>query len=358
MNRNSPSSDAMKSVRRLVRFAMSAFVLLLGTQGAWAQCKVNPGYKETLVPMDMGRVVIPNETKVGERITFRDFPIRPPGSTNKPWNCLPNGGQVQGDILNVREMVTNIGLSKVFATEVDGVGIRLSRVFRDDTGAGGGAFEETQYPHTRSTSTDFGDFNATSRFRVELFKTKSVTGNGPIGPPGNYTQYYSLFVDVLNPRQSVLTTTLSGLGITIITPSCTVDLGSKNIPVDFGKVPQSNFKGKGTTTGDRKFNIKLNCKAGANAENTVLLRMDATQDPSNEQGVLKITPAGSTTATGVGIQVMNDKSVPVKFGETVEVGPSMTGSYVLPYTARYFQTGDKVTPGRADGTATFTLDYK
>jgi len=75
-------------------------------------------------------------------------------------------------------------------------------------------------------------------------------------------------------------------------------------------------------------------------------------------GVLKITQGGSGTATGVGIQVVDNQGVPVKFGEDTLVGPSKNGDYVLPYTARYYQTGNKVTPGRADGTATFTLDYK
>jgi len=156
----------------------------------------------------------------------------------------------------------------------------------------------------------------------------------------------------------MLTTVLSGNGITIAAPSCSVDLGSRNVSVQFGRVPQSNFKGRGSTTGDRNFNIKLSCQAGQNTQNTVYLRMDATQDPSNEQGVLKITQGGSGTATGVGIQVVDNQGVPVKFGEDTLVGPSKNGDYVLPYTARYYQTGNKVTPGRADGTATFILDYK
>ena len=66
----------------------------------------------------------------------------------------------------------------------------------------------------------------------------------------------------------------------------------------------------------------------------------------------------TTAVPGVGIQVIDDKKMPVKFGDEAELGPSKDGDYVLPYTARYYQTGDKVTPGRADGTATFTLDYK
>lgn len=345
MNRCNPFG-VMKTLGRRMRFAIPVALgatLLFGAQGAWAACFMTPGYVEKVVNMEMGRVVIPNDLPVGARIVApKLFPLPLTGTTNKPWTCS-GGGNVKGVMLQGTE-VTGFGESKVFTTNVAGVGIRLSRYFSDT--------EVNYYPHDRSTTTDFGDFNSASRFQVELFKIAAVTGNGPLAQ-GTYTQYYSLA-----DSKSVLTTILSGVGITIITPSCSVDLGSRNISVEFGKVPQSNFKGRGTTTGDRKFNIKLNCKAGQNAQNTVYLRMDATQDPSNEQGVLKITQAGSTTATGVGIQVVDDKTVPVKFGEEALVGPSMDGSYVLPYTARYFQTGDKVTPGRADGTATFTLDYK
>ncbi|MGJ7604411.1 fimbrial protein [Variovorax sp. LT1R20] len=333
MNRSHP-------FRRSVRFAVSALALLLGAQGAWAACTVTPGYVEKTVNMAMGRVLIPNDAAVGTMFKSQLFPLPLSGTTNKPWTCV-GGGNVKGVMLQGTAVP---GYDHVFTTAVPGVGIRLSRYFSDT--------EVSYYPHDRSTTSDFGDFNAASRFQVELFKIAPVTGNGPLAQ-GTYTRYYSVA-----DNKSVLTTNLLGEGITIITPSCSVDLGSRNILVEFGKVPQSNFKGRGTTTGDRKFNIKLNCKAGQNAQNTVYLRMDATQDPSNEQGVLKITQAGSTTATGVGIQVVDDKTVPVKFGEEALVGPSMDGSYVLPYTARYFQTGDKVTPGRANGTATFTLDYK
>ncbi|MDH6170656.1 type 1 fimbria pilin [Variovorax boronicumulans] len=346
MNRSHPFR-AMKTARRSVRFAAPAVALWLGTQSAWAACTVTPGYIEKTVDMAMGRVIIPNDAAVGTMFKSQLFPIPSSTAINKPWTC-EGGGNVKGVMLQGTEVP---GYDHVFTTTVPGVGIRLSRYFNESS--------VNYYPHDRSTQRDFGDFNASSRFQVELFKIAAVTGNGPLAQ-GTYTRYYSVA-----DNKSVLTTNLLGNGITILTPSCTVDLGSKNILVDFGKVPQSNFKGKGTTTGDRKFNIKLNCKAGQNAQNTVLLRMDATRDLStNEKGVLKLTQAGSRMATGVGIQVVSDKSGrPVNFNtgvldEMEQVGPSMTGPYVLPYTARYFQTGDKVTPGRANGTATFTLDYK
>lgn len=334
-------SHSSRAMMKIARLFIPALMLLLGAQAARAACYVTPGYIEKVVNMSMGRVIIPNDAAVGTLIKSQLFPLPLAGTTNKPWTCS-GGGNVKGVMLQGSPVA---GYDHVYTTNVTGVGIRLSRYFDQNS--------VSYYPHDRSTTSDFGDFNAASRFQVELFKIATVTGNGPLAQ-GTYTQYYSVA-----DGKSVLTTNLLGEGITIITPSCSVDLGSRNITVDFGKVPQSNFKGKGTTTGDRNFNIKLNCKAGQNAQNTIYLRMDATQDPSNEQGVLKITQAGTGTATGVGIQVMDGgKNQPVKFGDDMLVGTSKDGDYVLPYTARYYQTADKVTPGRADGTATFTLDYK
>ncbi|MES2251916.1 MAG: fimbrial protein [Pseudomonadota bacterium] len=320
--------------------AASALGLLLCAFPARAACYVTKGYVEKIVNMNIGRVVIPNDATVGTVFKQQLFPLPLSGSTNKPWTCT-KGGVVKGVMLQGTPVP---GYDYVFTTSVPGVGIRLSRYFNQA--------EVSYYPHERTTNDDFSSFNAASRFQVELFKTAPVTGNGPLAQ-GTYTRYYSVA-----DTQSVLTTNLLGEGITIITPSCSVDLGSRNILVQFGKVPKDGFKGRGSTTAERKFSIKLNCKAGQNAQNTVYLRMDAPQDPSNEQGVLQPTRGAPNLATGVGIQVIDEKNMPVKFGEETLVGTSRNGDYVLNYTARYFQTGNQVTPGRADGTATFSIDYK
>lgn len=318
----------------------SAAGLLLGASPARAACVMTKGYVEKVVNMTIGRVVIPNDATVGTVFKQALFPLPLSGATNKPWTCT-KGGTVKGVMLQGTPVP---GSDHVYTTAVPGVGIRLSRYF-DNTAV-------TYYPHERSTNDDFAEFNTASRFQVELLKIASITGNGPLAQ-GTYTQYYSVA-----DTRSVLTTNLLGEGITIITPSCSVDLGSRNILVQFGKVPKDGFKGRGSTTAERKFSIKLNCKAGQNAQNTVYLRMDAKQDPSNEQGVLQPTRGTPNLATGVGIQVVDEKNVPVKFGEEALVGTSRNGDYVLNYTARYFQTGKQVTPGRADGTATFSIEYK
>jgi type 1 fimbria pilin len=288
----------------------------------------------------VGRVLIRNEDPIGTRYGPWEFQIPLSGDTNAntPWLCGSGSSNiVYGNMLQGTETS-----NKIFTTNVKGVGIRLSRYFS------GGGSDYNYYPHTRTGP--FGAFQAGSKFVVELFKLEAETGDGPLAQ-GTYTTYSGA------DGKSVLTTFLSGEGITIITPTCSVDAGSKNILVDFGKVPLSGFKGKGSTAGDRAFSIKLNCKAGRNTQNTIYMRMDARQDPSNETGVLQVTQ-GTQAATGVGIQVIDKNAAPVKWGDNLLVGTSKDGSYVLPFTGRYYQTADKVTPGKGDGMATFTLDYK
>ncbi|MBB1599755.1 fimbrial protein [Variovorax sp. UMC13] len=324
--------------------ALATLALLCGAPGAWATCVRYPRTLAKSVTMDMGRVFIPNDLAVGGSIASREFAIPTRGISEFVFDCTRGGGTLIGVMLQGSPVESG---SAIYSTAVTGVGIRLSRVITADL--------IVTYPHRLARPATNIYFPEGTKFKVELIKTAAVTGNGPLAA-GTYTQYYGDGDSV-----SMLTTTLSGNGITIITPSCTVDAGSRNIPVNFGKVATSSFSGRSSTAGDRNFNIQLNCSAGQNAQNTVQIKMDATADPANVDGVLRLTQAaaGTNTAGGIGIQVVNaNTQAAVKFGDTVDVGPSKDGSYVLPYTARYYQTGDRVAPGQANGTATFTLDYR
>jgi len=328
--------------RGRVHPALLALFLLCGASGAWAECTLNPGVTERFVNMDMGNVLIP-PLPVGGLIASRQFPFQANGSAEPIVTCSETGGTVHGVML---QGAPDANFPNVYSTAVPGVGIRLSRKISST--------QTVYYPHTvQFTGAASAYFEAGTQFMVELIKTAPVTGNGPLAQ-GTYTRYFG------DDGKSTLTTQLLGIGTTIITPSCTVDAGSRNIPVQFGKVPLNSFGGRGSPAAnyDHNFNITLNCSAGANMRNTVYLRMDATQDPSNQPGVLQITQGGTNVASGVGIQILDNNAAPVTFGDDALVGQSKDGSYVLPYTARYFQTGNQVTPGRADGTATFTLDYK
>ena len=325
------------------RVALLILCLLGGAQCAWAACKRAPGFTERVINMDMGTVLIRPNTAVGAGLAAKTFPIPSVGVQELMFNCSNNRGTAIGVMLQGAPVPG--GDPHIYSTAVTGVGIRLSRVISSTN--------TVYYPHDLPIFTSTGVLLDISQFQVELIKTGPVTGNGPLAA-GTYTRYYGDG----DPSKSAITTFLNGNGITIITPSCTVDTGSRNISVPLGKVARNRFEGVGTTAGDKPFKIQLNCQPGQNAQNFIYLRMDAQQDPATiAPGVLKIT-GGTGIAAGVGIQVLDAKAAPVTFGGDVLVGPSKDGAYVLPYTARYYQTGGTVTVGRADGTATFTLSYK
>ena len=55
------------------------------------------------------------------------------------------------------------------------------------------------------------------------------------------------------------------------------------------------------------------------------------------------------------IQIPDRNSQPFVFGTSVRVGPSANIQYVVPFTARYYQTTGS---GSANDTATFTVEYQ
>lgn len=348
MNLTHLSAVAVTTKRcRRLGLSVAAWALLCGVQGAWAGCVRAPDAQTKFIATDLGRLLVPNDLAVNATIATRSFAVPVNGALEIAIVC-PSGGTVNYTVLKGSAIA---GGSKIYSTAVAGVGIRLSVGLPSGAFPGGAA---AVYPLARplDSGAKLGRLSG-EVFTVELIKTAAVTGSGPLAG-GTYSQ---ILAD--GDNFSALTTTMSANGTTIVTPACTVDLGSRNIPVAFDKVPLTSFKGQGSTAVDRNFNIRLNCSAVQNAPYTVLMRLDAQADPSNAQGVLRLTQAGTATAGGVGIQLIDGTAkAPVKFGTDVEVGPSKNGSYVLPYTAHYYQTGGKVTPGQANGMATFTLSYK
>ena len=134
--------------------------------------------------------------------------------------------------------------------------------------------------------------------------------------------------------------------------SCTVS--NTLIPVKLGDVPISAFKGPGTSPPSRTkaFSIPLNCAK----DTSINLQLDgAAHDAA--QGMLKLD-AGSTSATGVAIQLLyDDKPIELAKRFKWQVADA-DGDYAIPLKARYVQTANSVTTGIANGSATFTLTYQ
>ncbi|MEJ1140984.1 fimbrial protein [Stenotrophomonas sp. CCNWLW162] len=293
--------------------------------------------------MDMGLVLVPQNLPVGAVVkTYRGS-----AGTGDVWYCGPSGGSITFEnVVLWGDPVA--GRSDVFSTNVPGIGYRLSLV---DSG-----WTSTLFPGSRtivigpgSQAGRFAQWNW--MFQLEIIKTADRVGNGPVSsvPVGRIQQ----------GADATKRLVMAQIGdIRILAPSCQVAVGSRNQTVNLGQEFRNRFRGVGSTTASKDFQVVVNCQASPNGiENMVSLTMDATPDASSTPGVLGID-TGTGTASGVGIQVLDSAGQPVAFGQPKQLGQSKDGDYVVPFKARYYQVASAVGGGQANGRATVTLSYK
>ncbi|WP_058569552.1 fimbrial protein [Xylella fastidiosa] len=320
-----------------------------------ATCTIKQGIVAQNIDFGAGRILIQPSLAIGDRIALLTHNIN---RVENYATCV-NNGTMYGAF--TRSMTPVSGMNKVYATDVAGVGIRLYREARAEK-------VSNFYPHVLDVNTRAGEktnlnLNA-GYFQVELIKTAATTGSGPIASAGPFTTYYA---DGSGIGRPILTSSLSGIGITIVTSTCQVDAGSKNIAVNFGSVSSNTFKGLGSKGPERDFTINLICQGGNVAEADqaqISVRIDGTQDSSGQSGVLAITSA-SDAASNVGIELVDlltGSERQVVFGQAITLGRTTinaSSTLSLPMRARYIQTQTgKVGPGAAKGTATFTIEYQ
>lgn len=333
----------------LLRAALSGVVLASLAPVVQAACSLSTGiFVPQDVQMDMGQLVILPSLPVGGLIKELVVNIDQRSSVGR---CT-GASSVIGIYNNARQQTMVPGLSNVRATDVDGIGIRVYR----DSGQ-----VQAYYPHVLPVNTNGAVDLAGGFFRVELIKTATVTGSGLIAPSGRFTTYY---FDGDGVGKPVLVSTFKGAGTTVVNPTCSVQAGSRNIVVEFGTVPASTFAGVGTRAINRDFDIRLDCQGSnvAQYQSRIGIRLDALQDASNLPGVLPLS-AIANSAAGIGIELVQrsgNAEKAVRFAENIELGSSVAGSSTLslPLRARYIQTrAGRVTPGKANGAATFTIQY-
>jgi type 1 fimbria pilin len=182
-----------------------------------------------------------------------------------------------------------------------------------------------------------------------------VIKTGPLA--GNWTLAAGPVLDasiggIVSTRISITAVDIAGQTCTVTTPSVSVDLGS---------IPRTSFTGVGSTAGEKGFQIGMDCR-GAVA-NVGITFIDS-QNPANATTTLPLTQ--ESKASGVGIQILYSGS-PVRYGADASVagnpGQIMLGTINnttrnLDFSGRYVQTSSSVTPGTANGLATFTMSYQ
>ncbi|WP_313208073.1 fimbrial protein [Stenotrophomonas maltophilia] len=334
--------------QRLAALALLGGALL--AQHASAVCRISDkDYIAQDVSLDMGKVVILPSTPIGGVIAEKSVRLNNPFYAAA---CPLGGGSFIAEYVNARQRQEVSTLSNVYETDIAGVGIRvmhLSRVGKPDYYPFRGFF--------RLIALYFRD----DVMRVQLIKTGAHTGSGQIAPPGKFTTYY---YDGDGPSRPFLTSSFSGSGTTIISPTCEVESGSRNIIVDFGDVAKTAFNGIGSRAADRDFQIRLKCSGKGDWADQIgiSIRVDGERDVSGLPGVLRLS-AAPDSAAGVGIQLVSflqGIEQPVELGKSIYVDKlGQFDNYVtVPLRARYIQTrAGSVGVGIANGKATFTLEY-
>ena len=306
-----------------------------------AKCRLQGGIESNVINIALGSILVPADASTdGSSTIFRKtFPVS--HNSREVIRCDSTGGGSW--VGTIHKGVQKPGSNRIYWTNIRGIAIRIGFQYQN-------GHPPRHFPFSTRVDTSSVESSSTANWMitVELYKLDKDTGNGPL-EAGVYASMYSS-----DFPQEALKVEVSGRATTIITPSCTPP---KLTTVQLGKVWKNLFSSVGSTAAEQRFNIKLTCREAKPELHSVYLRMDANPDASGAPGVIALS-RDANAATGVGIQILDKDRQPVAYGQSALVGVSKNGVYDVPFYARYYQTASQVTAGVANGTATFTLEYK
>ncbi|MFJ4247043.1 fimbrial protein [Pseudomonas sp. NPDC089741] len=180
----------------------------------------------------------------------------------------------------------------------------------------------------------------------------------------------------------VMRISVSG-SINIVSRTCQ----TPDVSVPMGTHMLNEFSGKNTFTQWQDFSIALNnCPAfngyyqntgprwasdgtssnlDSRKNNVLQVRLDPTRTAITPNlGIMSLNPSApgaDPAATGVGLQIADSHGTPLPLATLRASGITPRAvegaSYTIPLKARYIQTGDSITAGPANATATFTINY-
>ncbi|WP_083840235.1 fimbrial protein [Pseudomonas sp. S9] len=161
---------------------------------------------------------------------------------------------------------------------------------------------------------------------------------------------------------AVATFSLDGLVImTVRVASVTISVQTcktSDVAVELGAQLVSSFSGPGSTTPAKAFNIELtSCPPGADG---IFYQLDPLTAILPESGQSVVALDSSSSATGIGIQLLDGNSSPFALANKTKLAEYDSGrvaDYSIPFAARYYQTASKVTTGTANTALIFTITY-
>jgi major type 1 subunit fimbrin (pilin) len=371
----------MLNVRSPLIIKAGAISLALGAGACYSTsvsavtCKfTNQGTITATVPLQGGNITVGPDTPNGTTL-FRQY-FRP--SYTPTVQCDPNP-----TAYNISTDYTYVALPKPLSNWNSGA--QAGRVY--ETGVPGiGVFAwfsgrpfPTQKNNDSVTANNLWSLILDPKFDISLIKI------GPVSPGtvlGNSlpTVAYSFTAPGSGEIRGA-TISFSG-ALNVVSQTCTTP---ENIPVPLGKYEIStDFSGKGSATAWQDATIRLtNCPrfygtinngqnnfasddgssgTGTATQNRTLLKLTPnTTVVDAAQGIFAVQ-SGTGNATGVGIQLAYGTSASPTLADlsatkAYVMGNTTGTAWVLPLVARYIQTGDTITPGKANATVTYTITY-
>ncbi|MDN7857547.1 fimbrial protein [Burkholderia cepacia] len=241
------------------------------------------------------------------------------------------------------------GKYSTYPTPVSGVGLRIK----------GGINTDQWWPQSTTGTTTAWNLDGASDFTIELVKTGDITAAGVLS--GEIGMTY------LVAHEKKVRSIVTNGSINIIPKVPTCNVLTKNIAVDLGKALTGDLKNIGATSSPKSFDVRLKCSGGNPGTSTkMFMTMTDSANPANESDTLSL--AVGSKAKGFGIQILrgSDDTL-VSYGPdsaaTGNTNQWSIGSFgnvdvTIPFKARYVRTSSTVSPGKADGAATFTMSYQ
>lgn len=354
------------------RYLMMALALLLRVPFAQADCGIQAGnakiiftqplqvanltvgadvpngtviYRQTYTPTQRTQVGCPAwPTTYPINFSYRYTRLPQPLST---WNGNPYPG-------------------RVYQTGVAGIGAVLWYA--------GNPFPTLRGGFTAPANTDFSLYNMNATYDLSLIKI------GPVAPGTlQGSALPSMAIDYVTPNWPAVTwaeVNFSG-AINIVAKSCT----TPDVTVLLGKQDTAQFRKSGDASAWKNWSIQLtDCPrfygtvpdgststdvgigtSGPVVKNSIQLSLQPNTPVINAaQGIIALqSGSGSGSAQGIGIQTAGPNGLPFNLASpvTYPLNSSTSTTVNISFKSRYIATANTVTPGKADATMTFTINY-
>ncbi|HIE5388626.1 TPA: fimbrial protein [Enterobacter cancerogenus] len=321
------------------------YVLVLGTAALFM-----PHAKATCSTPDMPKMInvasvsVPTTLEVGETIPGTEQTVHVAGSCDQ---SIDWGLEIVSCYYGSGAEIP--GLKGVYDSGVKGIGVALMNdQGQRISGAGGVACDSRGTP-IGYVSTD-GKQSFNFDVTLELVKTDAQVESGTL------VQAQTRFgIGVFGHEGIGSPNNISYAG-NVILHEVTCSVSPKNLTVNLGDFPLSDFVGTGTLSDPAQtVYIDVDCDTTVQPELKV---SSANGYETAFPGVVKLTQQ-TGMATGVGVQMILDGMLPT-FDSYQQTGSEAYANQTLriPLELRYEQTSAVVTPGPANSVATITLAYK